>query len=196
MPERPVVPAGRVRGRHRLSARPRIQRCFLAWAEEVRPRLAFPLRRLSRTDRALNCTLDGVPAALTVVLADDIMVWVEWEGEGWDAIFWNFVDVGSVPGGRTCTACPPDERQVWPDREALWREHLFEPLLEWINGPFAQADDVALYGRKGGSTHAQLRPSSDGRLCQTAEPYAVILLRTSPGVRPVLSVGSADPSPE
>ena len=42
----------------------------------------------------------------------------------------------SAAGGRT----------LFADRHSLWADHLFEPLLEWVNSDLAEADRLALCG--------------------------------------------------
>jgi hypothetical protein len=49
-------------------------------------------------------------------------------------------------GGFYCEMCPPDGRRVFADRPALWADHLFDPLREWVNINLAQAKWLALYG--------------------------------------------------
>jgi hypothetical protein len=44
----------------------------------------------------------------------------------------------------------------------LWRDHFFEPLLEWINGKLAISEAVGLYGSPfSGWTHAKLILNDD-----------------------------------
>jgi hypothetical protein len=46
---------------------------------------------------------------------------------------------------------------VFPNLDALWRDHLFEPFLAWVNEELAEADAVGLYGSPSdGYTHARL----------------------------------------
>lgn len=140
-----------------MAVRPRIQCCFLAWMEEARSRLAFPLRKLRRTDHTLQLGFDGVTPALCVILSrDDLDVRVEWQGKDWDGLFSEYVLVRRIRGGWTCEACQEDQRQVWPSREALWREHLFETVLRWVNGTLAPAELLAVHGGHHGTTWARL----------------------------------------
>ena len=48
--------------------------------------------------------------------------------------------------------CPP----VFPNRSALWTDHLFEPFLEWVNESLANAKRLALYGSSDYATWAGL----------------------------------------
>ena len=51
-----------------------------------------------------------------------------------------------------------ESRPVFPDRPALWTDHLFEPLLEWVNESLAKAKWLALYGSPDYGTWARLLP--------------------------------------
>ena len=64
-------------------------------------------------------------------------------------------------GGFFCETCPPGARRVFADRPALWADHLFEPLLEWVNGELARAKWLALYGDPERATWARLMPGDD-----------------------------------
>ncbi|MDQ2762100.1 MAG: hypothetical protein M3Y22_00950 [Pseudomonadota bacterium] len=77
-------------------------------------------------------------------------------GESWDLLL--SLDVSPIAlsaGGFACGCCPSDEREVFPSLEALWRDHLFDPLLVWINTDLALAKAIALF-RSGGATWARL----------------------------------------
>jgi hypothetical protein len=51
---------------------------------------------------------------------------------------------------------------VYPSREALWRDHLFEPFLDWCNGVLANAQWLALHRTTGGgATWAKLIDDSE-----------------------------------
>ena len=50
---------------------------------------------------------------------------------------------------------------MFADRPALWADHLFEPLLEWVNDSLARAKWLALYGNPEWATWARLLPGDD-----------------------------------
>ncbi len=68
----------------------------------------------------------------------------------------------SIPtlGGYQCKHCVhEDGKQVmmFPSREALWKDHLFEPFLQWVNEVLAPARWLQLSSiGEYGSTWAQL----------------------------------------
>jgi hypothetical protein len=77
--------------------------------------------------------------------------------------FWDFLldpdsEPKRVPGGYVCDLGPPESRSVFPNRPALWTDHLFEPFLEWVNETLAKAKWLALYGSPDYATWARLLP--------------------------------------
>ena len=62
----------------------------------------------------------------------------------------------ATPMGYRCTLCE-NATQTWTSREALWQDHLFEPLLDWVNETLAPATTLRLFGtRDEGCTWAEL----------------------------------------
>jgi hypothetical protein len=50
---------------------------------------------------------------------------------------------------------------VFADRPSLWADHLFDPLLEWVNDGLARAKWLALYGSPEWGTWARLLAGDD-----------------------------------
>ncbi len=50
----------------------------------------------------------------------------------------------------------PEHRRIFSSREDLWRDHLFEPLLGWVNEDLAPATAIALFESGGGATWPKL----------------------------------------
>ena len=48
--------------------------------------------------------------------------------------------------------------KLYTSREDLWRDHLFEEFLDWVNGKLARADTLAFYEFGEGGTSAYLLP--------------------------------------
>jgi hypothetical protein len=80
------------------------------------------------------------------------------QGDGWDFLLDLDAEPKRVPGGYVCDLCPPESRPVFPNRPALWTDHLFEQLLEWVNESLAKAKWLALYGSLDYGTWARLLP--------------------------------------
>ena len=126
--------------------KPRIQRCFLTWLEEARPRLAVQPRLIRRTRRSIELRFEGITAAISANLNNyEVNVWVERRGTFWDIIFNPWVEVRGRRGGYFCGACPANGRASYATREALWQAHLFEEFEQWVNDDLARATHLLLY---------------------------------------------------
>lgn len=133
--------------------RSRIQRTFVKWLTASQNRLAFPLRIIRRTDRWISMELVGVNSVISISLTSlGINIGVIWQGELWDLLIDFDVDLLKISGGYVCDLCIDEPRKIFPSRENLWRDHLFEPFLEWINNDLANAEVVGIYGTGGGGT--------------------------------------------
>ncbi len=129
-----------------------------------------------RSDRLLWMAFDGLTPAIGANLSRyDIDVWVEWDGDCWDLVFSEWVSVAGRRGAYVCEACPAEAHTIFASREALWREHLFEAFLSWINNTLATASVLALYQWHGGTWVKLLR---EGEASGKVAPDIVIPLRT------------------
>lgn len=143
--------------------RRQIQRAFLAWLDANNGRFAIPIRPGRRTDHLWEFSFVGVNGAIQGALTTyEINVVVEYAGEFWDFL----LSLDAAPrraagGGYICACCPPEARRVFPNRQSLWADHLFEPLLEWVNESLALAKWLALSGEPGSATQARLLPGDD-----------------------------------
>ena len=142
--------------------RARIQRAFLQWLE-VRKH-DFEARPITtrRTDTSIGIIFRGVTPQITAALTRWEINVAAWErGECWDLLRCLEAIPKRVTDGYACSLCLPEERTVYGSREALWRQHLFEPFLEWCNGAVANPHRLALYGLAGDATWAKLIDDSD-----------------------------------
>lgn len=150
-----------------------IERAFVKWLNTARSQLKVPLEFRGRTRREIEISFGGINSAIGASLStQELIVFVEWEGRIWD--FFRCFDVWPrlAPGGYICEHCRPEQRMTFPDVQALWRDHLFEPFLEWVNERLATAQAVGCYGSPlSGWTHAELlsdryqeRPEPDIRI--------------------------------
>ncbi len=123
--------------------RPRIQRAFMHWFNENHTRFAIPIRVTKITAKGVELRFQNYPDCLSVVLSsDELAVHVEWLGERWDRIIDLDVWAYHTRGGYKCRCCW-DERgesaEIFPNLEALWQDHLFNPFLKWVNEKLAPA---------------------------------------------------------
>jgi len=139
--------------------RPRIQRAFVRWFRENRARFAVPVRLTKITARGIELNFPSHPDCLSVWLSrSELDVFVEWKGDCWDMLISLDCAPEPVPGGYRCALCT-ESVTIWPTREALWCDHLFEPFLTWVNERLAPACWLSLYslhGRPDDTTWAAL----------------------------------------
>jgi hypothetical protein len=155
--------------------RPSIHHAFVSWLEAFGSRLIIDVHPTGRTGRL---SFEGINPAIGAFLTSrELSVFVEWEGRNWDSL----LSLGVMPrrsaGGYVCECCKPVEPTEFPDLEGLWRDHLFEPLLKWVNDELASAHAICLYGSPSqGVTHAVLLLPDDLR---QPKPDICIPLRVS-----------------
>ena len=132
-----------------MKARAGIQREWLRWLSENRQRFAVPIRITRRTDRGIEMAFVGANPILSAILTRwEINIAVEWQGECWDLVESHEAYARSSTSGYFCFLCIPEARVFYPSREALWREHLFETFLEWVNDRLLKARWIGIYGSR------------------------------------------------
>ena len=162
-------------------ARSRKQRAFFDWLAGAAPRFRVPLHIEKRTDQIVYFSFLGVSRQINGRLTFDqvcewspvsersmraqnlargeIEIYADWQEDCWDIIVWLDAFPVKVATGYTCHECLPEHKADFPDRESLWRDHLFEPLLDWINTELAEAKAVGFYQTQdGGGRWAKLLP--------------------------------------
>jgi hypothetical protein len=143
-------------------------RAFVDWLSDASPRLAIPLRVDKKDSESIEASFVGINTAVGVFIEYgetdafvELGVFVDWEGCNWDMILNLDCEPVRRADGYVCDLCPPEDQKEFPNREALWRDHLFEPFLEWVNEDLATADVIYLWSSPGkGMTSARLLRSS------------------------------------
>lgn len=152
-----------------------VQRSFLEWVSESAPRFAVPIAVKESSDRSLDLEFVGCPALSATLTSSEIIISVEWHGECWDILLSFDVSPQRTENGYICRHCAVERRATFPDLDALWRDHLFDPLLRWVNEKLAIADALGLYGSPArGWTYAELLTNCDA---QKTEPDIRIPIR-------------------
>jgi hypothetical protein len=143
-----------------MSIRPRIQRAFVSWLANTP--LKVPVTISLRTDQMMEIAFAVATPLLSASLdRRELNVAADWNGICWDFLLVLEAAPQKVTGGHVCTDCEPENRKLFPSREAVWIDHLFQPFGDWVNNELAVADSVGLYGgRNGGWTAAWLLPSN------------------------------------
>ena len=127
-----------------------LQQAFLDWYAVNHTRFAYVVQFEVPAGGHLTLYFGGINRVLYARFSlDCISVWVDYQGECWDCVF--DVDAAPIPvtGGYICTMCKPETRVVFPDRLTIWVDHLFKPLLKWVNEDLAQSNCLVLEGAPG-----------------------------------------------
>jgi len=144
-----------------VTVRPRIQRAFLAWLDESAPRLKQRIMLRRRTDRLICFEFDvGAPLLHGWLDRHEIGIAVGDDHTTWDLILVLEAVPERTGAGVVCIQCARNEQRVFSSREELWRDHLFEPLLQWVNETLAPAVAIALF-EYDGATEAKLVTSKE-----------------------------------
>ena len=141
--------------------RPRNQRAFVSWLAENYPRFAVSVRINRITATSVTLIFPDYPACLTVSLCShSLNVVVDWQGLNWDMLISLDAYIARTVNGYQCQLCIVDDTespQLFPSREALWIDHLYEPFLKWVNEELASARWLEISGfSDGGATWAHL----------------------------------------
>ena len=138
--------------------RRKIHRAFLNWLETNRHRFAIDLQPKHRTDRYLEFSFAGINDVLSVGISpSSLNVTATYKDECWDFILSLDAVPEPVSGGYICSLCEPvNQPQIFRDRTALWIDHLFKPLLEWVNVELAKSNWLVLEGEESSATTASI----------------------------------------
>jgi hypothetical protein len=161
-----------------------IHRAFVNWLGAAESRLKIAVQMKEHTRQHTELSFDDINPAIGAILTDrELGVCVEWQGWNYDCLTSLDVKPRRAGDGYVCELCKADERTIFPDLEALWRGHLFEPFLQWVNEKLAAADAIGLYGSPpSGWTFAELLSCHDAR---GTEPDISVPLRVSDNQWPV-----------
>jgi hypothetical protein len=143
--------------------RRKIQRAFSSWLDKNHDRFSMKIRLGRRTDRFWEFSFVGINAAIQGALTTyEINVAAEYANDCRDLLLSLEAEPRQARGGGVfCDICLPEARRVFPDRPALWVNHLFEPFLDWVNDNLAKAKWLALHGDPDFATWARLLPNDD-----------------------------------
>ena len=141
-------------------------RCFQGWYRDNQQRFLLPLRLVKRTEHAVELAVGDIPASvLTISLLNhattpqglECAAYFFHDGECMDSMCW--LSAYPLRQGEyvVCDECAGvGHAERFPNTETLWRAHVFEELLDWINCTLAPATHLDFYG-KAGCTWVNLR---------------------------------------
>jgi hypothetical protein len=139
----------------KMKPRNEMQRAFDSWYRINQDRFLIKLVFLSRTDRRLIFSFAGITSSLSATFSEyDLSVRVTWLGDTWELLKWWNASPKREGHGYICALCQPSE--VFATRCAVWEDHLFEPLLDWVNKSLAMATELHLEGVTNDITYAKL----------------------------------------
>lgn len=151
---------------------------FNAWFQRQRPAIQAAMLVKGCSGQALQLSLACAPANLIVnARPDDLSVWVEWENERWDMLLSEETRAERDGGAWRCGICKDEGKtQLFDTPGALWVDHFFDPLGQWLESTLAPAAALVLHQREPhGSTWAELVSSQPPALGDTVR--AVVPLR-------------------
>jgi hypothetical protein len=152
-----------------------VQHAFEEWLAESSSRFSIPLLIRRRRDGSLRMRLSTLWPIPVCLHSTEINVPIVAYSYFLDFLYCNdLVSPKEVKDGYVCKHCLPEAQKLYPSREALWREHLFEDLLDWVNGKVAKSDAVGLFGEPERMTWASLLPV---RAKPGSSPMHVLALR-------------------
>jgi hypothetical protein len=148
---------------------------FEEWLTQRNNTLAIPMTVVVRTPGSIRLTFVGVIDAIEVfVLLDEIVVTVQYKEICWDILAEFECTPVHVAKGFACSHCAPADRQLYATHSALFGNHVFEPLAQWIKTSLMPARALGLGGsRDSGSTWAGLIPAEQRR-----DYSAIVPIRT------------------
>jgi hypothetical protein len=142
-----------------------LQGAFLDWLADARPRLLISVHVRHSTPEVIEFGFEGADSVLvgSLIARGDLVVAADWQGDCWDFLLSEEVRPQQVKEGIVCSICEREGRhRIFPTMQALWRDHLFLPLENWINTKVAIAKAIALYQTpNGGARWARLISPSD-----------------------------------
>ncbi|QQP89851.1 hypothetical protein IGS68_00790 [Skermanella sp. TT6] len=147
-----------------MAVRPRIRRAFLAWYAQARFRFPAPLGIARRTDRRIDLVFPTSSPDLSAVLTRAaIVVFAEPAGAGRKVVRIFEAEPVRVPGGYACRSAAREPGRLFPNRDALWTELLFEAFLAWTHGDAAGEHGVRFDRSSGAAACARLLTDDQGQ---------------------------------
>lgn len=147
-----------IRKYSKYHARSRVQRAFLLWFKEAHKRFKVPFRISVRKDRYLLLETSNHPnlKAEATLARSGLLLTLNWQGERGSELHTNQVCPVRCSGGYICSMhfdpneWGPDnyvhtERKIYPTREDVWRTHVFEVFLGYVNNTLIKFPLMELY---------------------------------------------------
>ena len=129
---------------------------FIEWVEAENPLLAVPISVGKRTRAGIHFSFVGYPPEISGWIGgSNLCVSGNHDDDCWDLIFDDDCVAEKSGDGFFCALCLPEAQKVFPSKDALWREHVFERFGAWISTELATATGL-VFCAMGGATWAYL----------------------------------------
>lgn len=124
---------------------------FLRWLEHAKDTLTIQIVIHEVTADSISFGFEGCTPVLRGWVADrggnnsaEMLIDANYNGV-WDGLWWpDSVQPVRRPSGWVCATCENEGHPVlFESAEAIWRDHLFDPLLKWVNETLAPAAYIA-----------------------------------------------------
>jgi hypothetical protein len=134
----------------RRSRFPKLRRqrdkAFKAWYEQNQHRFSKPLIYLGQSRKTLLFTFEGLNLNISFGLSDrELSCEVKQNNEYWDWLFCFDASPFKSEQGYCCLGCD-EPRRIFNDRESIWVDHFFEPLVKWFNESLIRASCLHIWG--------------------------------------------------
>lgn len=123
-----------------------IDGAFVKWQCSAARRFTVPIQITKRVGEHVQLSF-GVttPPIIALLNGHELRVLAHCRSEDWDPLLSLKVRPKPVPAGYICEDCMAAPRTTFPSLDALWRDHLFEPFLSWINDELVHAGGIGVY---------------------------------------------------
>ena len=146
--------------------RPRLFRSLGQWYAKNRVALPYRLNLTKTTRHVLSVRIEGVHPAISIHFHQHgFDVRVDREGTFWDMLLSVDIAVARSNKGYYCSLCLHDgEPHLFPTREALWEDHYFKELAQFLEQKLKPSHALCLHGKKDSFTMARLVTCNDPAL--------------------------------
>lgn len=130
-------------------------RAFFNWVQINQSRFCtLPIQVIRNSSSLIKFTIPDLHPSLIFTLSNGALsLNIYWEQTFWGCKVFQAIPI-EVEGGYACKLCVDECPELYPNREALWAELVFEPFIEWVNSHLKTARWLALYRFANRSTSA------------------------------------------
>lgn len=132
-----------------------IRKAFMAWLDKNRDRFIAGPFIIDIQKCCVNLGFVGIRPEIGATIQYGrrygcISVYLMYRGRSWDLL--ADYDVGPTrrsSGDHYCELCPLEKRRLFRSRRELLSDHLFEPLLKWVNEHLIPSRWICLFASCG-----------------------------------------------